>query len=139
MYHLAESVVSTLLGKTVRLCEQPEELQRVGFTTVRCLTCLWLSILLYVVVVCILVRKLAGRCAFAKESPRCRQECDPSGDYEWSKGVERLGPRYDNLVLELPTGGNIVRATPVFSGKRRETSSSEVGGLGRRFSSKVVL
>ena len=51
----------------MRLCEQPEELQRVGFTTVRCLTCLWLSILLYVVVVCILVRKLASRCAFAKE------------------------------------------------------------------------
>ena len=65
MYHLAESVVHAL-GKTVRLCEQPEELQRVGFTTVRCLTCLWLSILLYFVV-CILVRKLAGRCAFAKE------------------------------------------------------------------------
>ena len=51
----------------MRLCEQPEELQRVGFTTVRCLTCLWLSILLYVVVVCILVRKLVGRCAFAKK------------------------------------------------------------------------
>ena len=55
------------LGKTVRVCEQPEELQHVGFTTVRCLTCQWLSILLYVVVICILVRKLVGRCAFAKK------------------------------------------------------------------------
>ena len=123
----------------MRLCEQPEELQRVGFTTVRCLTCLWLSILLYVVVVCILVRKLAGRCAFAKEVQGVAKSVTHLATTSGARESSVLGPRYDNLVLERPTGGNTVRATPVFSGKRRETSSSEVGGLGRRFSSKVVL
>ena len=95
---------------------------------------------LFVVVVCILVRKRAGPWKVVAAYQNVTSKCDNSTVCTWSKGNGRVGPRLDNLVSELePTGGNKVTTTPVFSQEEKKTAEEAIGEGGHQSVQGSVL
>ena len=108
-----------------------------GFISVRCVTCLWNDLVYSCCIV--LVRKLAGRCASAEEVPGVTEKCDSSSHCEWSKGVERVGPRLDNLVSERTHEWQQSDDDAGYSVKRREENAASfvLEGLDTRVSKEA--
>ena len=77
---------------------------------------------LFVVVVCILVRKRAGPWKVVAAYQNVTSKCDNSTVCTWSKGNGRVGPRLDNLVSERTHRWQQSDDNASFQSRREENS-----------------